>query len=66
MEIGDSPAAPKFNVVCRPNDFIAVEAGTAGLSETRQAQLDFWLAFKEYMEESSFIKCAKPRAAIPG
>jgi hypothetical protein len=59
--IGDSRAAPKFNVVCRPNDFNPiVDGGPSSLSVTRQAQLDFWLAFKEYMEESSSIKCGKP------
>ena len=58
--IGDSPAAPKFNIVCRPNDFTASTSTQGTLSKTRQAQLDFWLAFKEFMEESSHIKCAKP------
>lgn len=57
--IGDSLAAPKFNIVCRPNDVIT-ESDAAELSETRRAQLDFWLAFKEYMEETSTIKCSKP------
>lgn len=59
-KIGDSPAAPKFNIVCRPNDFTASTPPQGILSETRQAQLDFWLAFKEFMGESSHIKCAKP------
>jgi hypothetical protein len=59
--IGDSPAAPKFNVVCRPNDFTTAEP-PGELSPTGQAQLDFWLAFKEFMEESSSIKCSKPAA----
>jgi len=62
--IGDSPAAPKFNIVCRPNDFTPVVAGPddGGLTETQQARLEFWLTFKEYMEEHSAIKCSKPRA----
>jgi hypothetical protein len=59
-KIGDSAAAPKFNIVCRPNDFTASSPTQGTLSETRQAQLDFWLAFKEFMEESSRVKCAKP------
>ena len=61
--IGDSPAAPKFNVVCRPNDFnLIAEGGAVELGEIPKAQLEFWLAFKEYMEESSSIKCTKPGA----
>lgn len=61
--IGDSPAAPKFNIVCRPNDFNPVaEGGAVELGATPQAQLAFWLAFKEYMEETSAIKCTKPGA----
>lgn len=60
-KIGDSPAAPKFNVVCRPNDFTPPTSGPpASMSGTRKAQFDFWLAFKEYMEEASTIKCGKP------
>lgn len=59
-KIGDSPAAPKFNVVCRPNDFTAGGPGQATLSATQQAQLDFWLSFTEFMEQSSQIKCSKP------
>jgi len=61
--IGDSAAAPKFNIVCRPNDFNPVAEGSAAeLGETPKAELDFWLAFKEYMHETSAIKCTKPGA----
>jgi hypothetical protein len=60
--IGDSPPAPKFNVVCRPNEFLPIaNPDDLALSSTRQAQLDFWLGFKEHMDESSPIKCSKPR-----
>ena len=58
--IGDSAAAPKFNVICRPNDFTISTPAPGTLSETRQAQLDFWLAFKDFMGQSSQVKCAKP------
>jgi hypothetical protein len=58
--IGDSSPAPKFNIVCRPNEALVAGPGPGTLSPLRQAQLDFWLAFKEYMEESSSIKCLKP------
>lgn len=65
--IGDSPVAPKFNVVCKPNDWSkAVAAGAAqveqeSLTEMKRLQLDFWIAFRSYVEErSSRIKATKP------
>ncbi len=64
--IGDSAMAPKFNVVCKPNDWARsvktsaerAEAGT--LSETRQTQLAFWVRFCEFMEGRSNVRCQKP------
>lgn len=53
--IGDSPVAPKFNVICQPNDWsrsvqkVAAETGT--LSEQRRTQLDFWTEFVRYMSD---------------
>ncbi len=52
--IGDSPAAPKFNVVSKPNEWSRVvtrEAARAteqGLTENRKLQLEFWTEFKKY------------------
>ena len=49
--IGDSPAAPKFNIVSKPNDWsrsVAKAARTLNdseLSETRSMQLSYWTAF---------------------
>lgn len=54
-KIGDSLAAPKFNLVASPNDWAKVVKTTVNngeLSETKKAHLDFWNAFKTYMEES--------------
>lgn len=48
--IGDSPAAPKFNVVSKPNDWsrsvaqAARAIDEADLTETRKMQLDYWSA----------------------
>jgi hypothetical protein len=62
--IGDSPVAPKFNVVCQPNDWTrtvqaaARESGTT--TELKQLQLRFWMSFRDYMEENSRIRCQKP------
>lgn len=63
--IGDSPIAPKFNVVSQPNDWSRTvqRAAAAGgdVSEHKQLQRKFWTAFKEHMaERHSFVKCQKP------
>ena len=59
--IGDSSIAPKFNVVSQPNDWTrSVQTGTGELSVPRQTQLRFWIAFKEFMEKNSRIRCQKP------
>jgi len=50
-QIGDSPYAPKFYVVSKPNDWAkAIKKSTAksDLSDRRLMQLDFWTQFKEY------------------
>ena len=66
-KIGDSPIAPKFNVVCKPNDWSktvaqsAARVETAAMTETQQLQLDFWTAFKDYvLERGSQLKPTKP------
>ncbi|MFT4603741.1 MAG: hypothetical protein ACI9W4_000456 [Rhodothermales bacterium] len=64
--IGDSPVAPKFNVVARPNDWsrtVASAARSVGeLSELNQVQLAFWEAFKEYADQNALrIRARKPR-----
>jgi hypothetical protein len=63
-KIADSPIAPKFNIVAKPNDWtrmVQSSAQSAGArSEVKQIQLEFWTAFKKYMEENSSIRCQKP------
>lgn len=63
--IGNSPIAPKFNIISQPNDWSrTVQQAAAGggeLSAHRQFQLKLWTAFKQYMEEkSSSVRCQKP------
>ena len=63
--IGDSPVAPKFNIISQPNDWSRTvqQAAAAGgeVSEHKQLQLKFWMAFKQYMEtQESIIRCQKP------
>jgi hypothetical protein len=66
--IGDSPIAPKFNVVCQPNDWSrtvtsVARAGANGeISETRQLQLEYWTAFRQLMDErGGLVRGTKPQ-----
>ncbi len=50
-QIGDSPMAPKFQVICQPNDWaksIKKSVQYGELTETTTIQLEFWNGFKEY------------------
>lgn len=60
--IGNSPVAPKFNAVCKPNDWARSvrQAATGAMSEVKQTQLKFWTAFGDYMAANSKIRCQKP------
>ena len=64
--IGNSPIAPKFNIVSQPNDWSKTlkqsrNSMVANLSDTKRLQLEYWTAFRQFMEESkSKIKCPKP------
>lgn len=64
-KIGDSPVAPKFNIVCQPNNWartVQQAAKGVGISDHKQLQLRFWIAFKAYMEKSGCaIRCQKPQ-----
>ena len=68
--IGDSLAAPKFNVVSKPNDWTRSVAESTrrisegGLSETKELQLRYWTAFRALMESrESPVRFPSPRAA---
>lgn len=60
--IGGSPAAPKFNVVCKPNEFVkrvTCESQTPSPGNTRY--IEYWQAFKDLVElRSSVIRPTKP------
>jgi hypothetical protein len=65
--IGESAVAPKFNAVCKPNDWSRtvarsasqVEAGAQ--TERKQMQLEFWTAFRDFVtDRESRIKATKP------
>lgn len=64
-QIEGSPPAPKFNVVSKPNDWsdqVSSAARNQELSEVKQAQLEFWTEFREYLDENnSVVSARKPR-----
>ena len=62
-QIGDSPVAPRFSVVSKPNDWtksVRQGASTVVLPPVKQLQLEFWTSFRDFMEEHSNIRCQKP------
>lgn len=60
--IGDSDVAPKFNIACQPNDWQkSIGPGTRELSETRQNQLSFWLAYRDYLKGRGETKVSRPQ-----
>ncbi len=61
-KIGDSLPAPKFNIVCRPNDWSRAVIDTVQeLSETKQLQLKYWSAFRDFVQQKgSPLKPQKP------
>lgn len=67
--IGNSPMAPKFNIVCKPNDWsrsvisAAKTAADGTLTENQQLQLEYWTAFREHMISSGGV--VKPTKAHP-
>jgi hypothetical protein len=65
--IGDSPIAPKFNIISQPNGWsktvqqAAAASASGEISEHKQFQLRFWTAFKDFMDtKGSFVRCQKP------
>ena len=62
--IGDSPCAPKFNIVASPNEWSRTITGSAAsttLSETKLLQQEFWTTFRSYVQEKgSFVRPTKP------
>jgi hypothetical protein len=65
--IGGSPVAPKFNVVCQPNDWtqtvsqIATSLDARELTDTKRLQLEFWTAFRKLLlERGSRVRGTKP------
>jgi hypothetical protein len=66
-QIGESPYAPRFNTICKPNDWsrnvtaAAKHIDETSLSETRKTQLSFWTAFRDFLaQHDTRIRATKP------
>jgi hypothetical protein len=64
--IGDSLPAPRFNVVCEPNELTKIERSAGGVAaeptETKLLQLEFWKALREKGEnDPGSLSFRKPR-----
>ena len=66
-KIGDSPAAPRFNVVCKPNDWEATVQQAAETltddeaSRSQSLHAKYWAAFRIYLQErKSHLRPQKP------
>ena len=62
--IGDSPIAPKFNIVARPNEWTkgkGTKKTTDTLTPAKALQFEFWTAFRDYVtDKSTSVRAQKP------
>lgn len=65
-KINDSLPAPRFNIICSPNEWTKStkdSINTSQLSDTKSLQLEFWNYLKDYFNQTStFLSLRKPRA----
>jgi hypothetical protein len=55
-QIENSPPAPKFHIISKPNDWakaIKTNVGKSKLTDTKLLQLEFWNKFKEYVQSTN-------------
>lgn len=56
IKIGDSPAAPIFNVIAKPNgwskDVRSSQTSSEGRSEGKKFNYEYWVSFNEYMSNN--------------
>jgi len=64
-QINDSPYAPKFHIIAKPNEWkksLKEAIGQIILTDTKTMQLDFWNKFNEYVEsKGSKLRLRTPR-----
>jgi hypothetical protein len=54
-QVGGSMPAPKFDIICRPNEWaktVKKQEGQSEPSEGKLAQLDFWTRLREYAKQN--------------
>ena len=63
FQIGESPVAPHFSVISKPNDWSkTVKPIGPVLTPTKQLHLSFWTKLKEYAaQQGTFLKFQTPR-----
>lgn len=66
LRIGDSPMAPRFNVVESPNEWARAEKNKETLRDSERVQLEYWQTYKELAQNNKeFSKVWRPRKAQP-
>lgn len=65
-KIDDSNPAPRFNIICRPNEWVKTTKETTNpreMTDTRSLQLEYWNYLKDYFnQQSTFLSLRTPRA----
>lgn len=65
-QIGDSRAAPRFNVVAKPNEWTRTISKTTrassntNLTTLQKTYIEYWDSFKNLLTEKSQLRCQKP------
>ena len=68
IKIGDSPAAPVFKIISKPNDWsktarsMSSQKSMDNKTDAEKFRYEFWLAFKEYMNDNP-SKLFRPQGA---
>ena len=68
IKIGESPAAPVFNVIAKPNDWsksarsVSSQKSMDNKTDAEKFRYEFWLAFNEYMNDNP-SKLFRPQGA---
>lgn len=63
-QINDSAAAPKFNIISKPNDWakqVKQSSGKNGVTDYRLTQQKFWQDLQEFAGTTSWVNGRKPR-----